>query len=194
MGKTVDHNCRRACWVKRQRSMPRKAPSSMQASARWPRILTLLSALPVLAVLLSGENAWALQTHGGPEGLVVHQLAHLQYLGALGYLLWDIRRSSFSGLGWLYLQWFCGLMMLWNAVAFAGHFAQLALPESALVTDNGYLSSLLLYPEGVLRWLYLSTSLDHLVITPGLFCLFLAMRTLYLSLDPEQSGTAGEGK
>jgi len=194
MGKTVDHHFRRVCSVKGQRPLTRGAQSRQLVSARWLRPLLLFTALPVLAVLLSGENAWALQTHGGPEGLVVHQLAHLQYLGALGYLLWDIRRSSFSGLGWQYLQWFCGLMMLWNAMAFAGHFAQLALPESALVTDNGYLSSLLLYPEGVLRWLYLSTSLDHLVITPGLFCLFLAMRTLYHSLGSEQSGPAGEGK
>jgi hypothetical protein len=192
MGKTVDHHYRRVCSVKGQRPLTHAAQSIKQAPVRWPRILLLFTALPVLAVLLSGENAWALQTHGGAEGLVVHQLAHLQYLGALGYLLWDIRRSSFSGLGWQYLQWFCGLMMLWNAVAFAGHFAQLALPESALVTDNGYLSSVLIYPEGVLRWLYLSTSLDHLFITPGLFCLFLAMRTLYLSLDAEKTDTVGE--
>lgn len=128
-------------------------------------------------------DAWALQTHGGAEGVLVHQLAHIQYLGALGYLLWDIRRSGFSGVGWLYLQRFCWLMMLWNGVAFSGHFAQISLPEGAISTEDGYLSALLLLPVDFGKWIYYITALDHLVCAPALFFLFLAMRSFYRSLD-----------
>jgi hypothetical protein len=139
--------------------------------------LRILALTPLVTVMLFCQDAWALQTHGGMEGVVVHQVAHIQYLGALGYLLWDIRRSGFAGVGWLYLQWFCRLMMIWNGIAFIGHLAQMNLSEEAVSTEDGYLSALLLLPVSFGRWVYYVTALDHLVITPALFLLFLAMRS-----------------
>jgi hypothetical protein len=144
---------------------------------------------PILLVLLSCGEALALQTHGGSEGIVVHQLAHVQYLGALGYLIWDIRRSGFSGLGWSYLQRFCWLMICWNVLAFFGHLAQMALPEDAIAKHAGYLSSELLAPITFGRWAYYLTALDHLIITPALFFLFLAMRFFYRSQNAVNKGT-----
>jgi len=148
-----------------------------------PNTFRILAFAPILLVVLSCREAMALQTHGGAEGVVVHQLAHFQYLGALGYLLWDIRRSSFHGIGWIYLQRFCWLMMIWNGIAFIGHFAQVALPDEAISTEDGYLSALLLLPFSFGKWIYYITALDHLVCTPALFFLFLAMRSFYRSLD-----------
>ncbi|KAB2887702.1 MAG: hypothetical protein F9K32_19065 [Desulfobulbaceae bacterium] len=142
-----------------------------------PAFSRILILTPILSLILFCQDAWALQTHGGSEGVVVHQLAHIQYLGALGYLLWDIRRSGFAGVGWLYLQRFCWLMMIWNGIAFVGHFAQMALPDGAISTEDGYLSALLLLPVSFGHWIYYVTALDHLVITPALFFLFLAMRS-----------------
>ncbi|MDR3630339.1 MAG: hypothetical protein P4L42_08375 [Desulfocapsaceae bacterium] len=138
--------------------------------------------LPFLAVLLCRE-AFALQTHGGGEGMVVHQLAHIQYFGALGYLLWDIRRSAFVGVGWRYLQKFCLLLMIWNAVAFIGHFSQLFLAQEAIDTSDGYLYALLQAPITVGKLIFYITALDHLVCAPALFFLFLAMRSFYRSTD-----------
>lgn len=140
---------------------------------------------PMLLLALFSGEAMALQVHDGSEGLVVHQLAHMQYLGALGYLLWDIRRSAFSGIGWLYLQWFCWLMMLWNFLAFFGHFAQTALPVEAIAKEDGYLSSILLLPFSFSKLMYYFTALDHLLCTPALFFLYLAMRSFYRSLDAD---------
>lgn len=147
----------------------------------------ILSQLALLLALTG--DAWALQTHNGAEGVVVHQFAHIQYMGALGYLLWDIRRSAFTGIGWLYLQRFCWLMMLWNGIAFIGHFAQFALPNEAISTEDGYLSALLLLPFSFGKWIYYITALDHLLCTPALFFLFLAMRSFYRSVLRE----SGEG-
>ena len=141
---------------------------------------------PLLLVILLCKDAWALQTHGSSEGIVVHQLAHIQYLGALAYLFWDIRRSSFTGVGWVYLQRFCLLMMLWNAIAFIGHFSQMSLAEGAISTEDGYLSSLLLLPVTFGKWIYYVTALDHLVCAPALFFLFLAMRSFYRSVDRDK--------
>ncbi|MBU1566611.1 MAG: hypothetical protein KJ630_13410 [Proteobacteria bacterium] len=144
----------------------------------------------MLLIALFSSEAMALQTHDGLEGVVVHQLAHVQYLGALGYLLWDLRRSTFAGIGWLYLQRFCWLMMLWNSLAFIGHFAQVALPDEALVRENGYLSTLLHLPITFGKLIYYITALDHLLCTPALFFLYLAMRRFYYSLDVEIRGDA----
>ncbi|MDP3480090.1 MAG: hypothetical protein Q8R88_09980 [Desulfoprunum sp.] len=151
-----------------------------------PNTYRILALTPILLVVLFCREAWALQTHGGTEGVVVHQLAHIQYLGALGYLLWDIRRSAFAGVGWLYLQRFCLLMIVWNGIAFIGHFSQMSLAEGAIATDDCYLSSFLLLPVTFGKWVYYLTALDHLVITPALIFLFLAMRSFYRSLDTEK--------
>jgi hypothetical protein len=149
-------------------------------------IYRILTFTPLCIVVLFCRDAWALQTHGGVEGVVVHQLAHIQYLGALGYLFWDIRRSSFAGVGWLYLQRFCLLMMIWNGLAFIGHFSQMELVEGAIATEDGYLSALLLLPMTFGKWIYYITALDHLVCVPALFFLFLAMRSFYHSLDEKK--------
>ena len=151
-----------------------------------PNIYRILALTPILLAVVFCREAWALQTHGGTEGVVVHQLAHIQYLGALGYLFWDIRRSAFTGMGWLYLQRFCLLMMVWNGIAFIGHYAQMALPDGAISTEDGYLSALLLLPINFGTWIYYITALDHLVCAPALFFLFLAMRSFYRSLDAEK--------
>ena len=148
-----------------------------------PKIVSIIVLAPILLLGFFSRDAMALQIHGGNEGVVVHQLAHIQYLGALGYLLWDIRRSTFSGIGWLYLQRFCWLMMLWNGLAFIGHFAQASMPHDSITTEDGYLSSLLLLPVSFSKWLYYITALDHLFCAPALFFLFLAMRSFYRSTE-----------
>jgi hypothetical protein len=150
------------------------------------KICGILTLTPFWLLTLFSGDAWALQTHGGVEGVVVHQLAHFQYLGALGYLFWDIRRSSFAGVGWHYLKRFCLLMMVWNGIAFIGHFAQMSISGVDISTEDGYLSALLLLPVTFGKWVYYITALDHLVCVPALFFLFLAMRSFYRSLDKEK--------
>ena len=67
--------------------------------------------LTVLLVLGQTESAWALQAHGAPEGIYVHQMAHLLFMGALAYLYWHTRRSPvLVSKGWKYLQLFCILL------------------------------------------------------------------------------------
>ena len=69
-------------------------------------VITFPIALIGLILLVPG-NAFALQTHSEPEGLCVHQLAHIFYIFALGYLYWDTKRSGFKSKGWRYLRIFC---------------------------------------------------------------------------------------
>ena len=156
------------------------------------RFTQLVFSVPLLFLGVFCQEAWGLQSHGGPEGMVVHQFAHLQYLCALCYLLWDIRRSAFQGLAWIFLQRFCWLMIFWNILAFAGHYAQVILPEQDIVSEDGYLAAFLLLPLSFGRWIYYIAALDHLVCVPALFFLFLAMRTLYRQATLGAGERAGE--
>ena len=123
--------------------------------------------------------AWALQSHGAPEGLYVHQMAHILYMCALAYLYWNIKRTSFSGRGWRFLQLFCLLMFLWNIIAFTGHSVGLVLGQSDFFKDDGYWHTRLLGPITAVKLIYYLTKMDHLVCVPALFFLFLSLRIFY---------------
>ena len=45
-------------------------------------------------ILGSVEQAFALQTHGGPEGLYAHQLAHLLFIICMGIFAYRIHRTN----------------------------------------------------------------------------------------------------
>lgn len=146
-------------------------------------VLTLL--LPLL-LLLAPDQAWALQSHGPSESIYVHQLAHLFYAAALGYLFWDVGRNAFPGKGWRYLQIFCVLMILWNLVAFSGHWLGLHIADSDIVHPSGYFSSQITGPLSLIKLIYFSATLDHLLSVPALSFLFLSLRSLYHSSDGEK--------
>jgi len=135
--------------------------------------------LAFLVNLFITVPAWALQSHGAPEGLYVHQMAHVLYMCALAYLYWDIRRTSFSGRGWRFLQLFCVLIFLWNIIALTGHAVGLTLEKSDFYTDEGYWHSLLLGPITAVKLIYYLAKMDHLVCVPALFFLFLSLRIFY---------------
>ena len=146
--------------------------------------------IPVLLLLtlsvLPG-NAWAVQSHGAPEGLYVHQLAHVFYTAAMCYLFWGIRQSAFRARGWRFLQAFCIFMILWNVVAFTGHSLAAFVDSSHFTSaETGYLSTRLLEPLSNLKLLYYFTKLDHLFSVPALFFLYLGMKSIYRSSCEEE--------
>ena len=146
----------------------------------------ILLALAV-ALCLPGE-ALALQVHGEPEGLYVHQMAHLHYFLALGYFFWDIRRTAFTGRGWRYLQLYCILMAAWNVLAFVGHIVGVYLHPEELLRTNGYLATYLLGPLDLHKLTFYATKFDHLLCMPALFFLFIGMRSFYHSVANTRSG------
>lgn len=131
-------------------------------------------------------DALAVQSHGAPEGLYAHQLAHVFYTASMGYLFWGIRQSSFKSKGWLFLQAYCFFIILWNVVAFTGHSLAFQVDNSFFVTDNGYLNTRLIGPFSNLKLLVYFTKLDHLFSIPALLCLYLGMKGLYRSSLEEE--------
>ena len=133
----------------------------------------------VFAPLGFASNAWALQVHGAPEGLYVHQMAHLYYIFALGFFSWNIRSAAFAGRGWNFLQLFCFFMVLWNVLAFCGHIVGVYLPLESLSKPEQYLHAQLFGPFTFDKILFFAAKLDHLLCVPALFFLFLGIRSFY---------------
>lgn len=137
---------------------------------------------------ISVENCWALQSHGPPEGLYVHQMAHLLFMGALGYLYWHTRKSpAIKSKGWRYLQIFCFFLIAWNIIAFTGHqaFGHLT-PEDFIA--KGTWKEQLAPPISAMKILYYITKMDHSLNVPGLIALAISLRTFYQEALLEEEG------
>ena len=125
------------------------------------------------------EQSFAIQAHGAPEGLYVHQMAHLLFSAALGYLFWDTKRSGFSGRGWTYLRIFCVLTILWNLLAIVGHAAAEILHSESYTNGGEYLYRAVQFPLTFVELIYYIAQLEHLVMVPGMIFLVLSLRYFY---------------
>lgn len=136
----------------------------------------------IIPVLLFGtpENAAALQTHAAPEGIYVHQMAHVLFMTALIYLYWHTRRTQeTTSRGWKYFQVFCIFLILWNILAFTGHETYEHLHDKDFVLRNTR-DSMLAHPLTFKKFLYYITKMDHFLVIPALIALVISLRTFYL--------------
>lgn len=144
----------------------------------------------IILILTFGfvDSAMALQTHGAPEGIYVHQMAHILFIAALAYLSWHTRRTQeTSSVGWRYFQVFCIFMILWNAVAFTGHITFEHLQESDFLAEDDW-QARLAPPITPLKVLYYFTKMDHFLLVPALLALVISLRKFYLeALGEEKS-------
>ncbi len=138
-----------------------------------------------LALLTRVEPALALQTHGAPEGIYVHQMAHVLFSGALIYLFWHTRKTpETTGKGWRFFQLFCIFLIAWNILAFTGHETYEHLVDGDFLNRNTW-DAQLAYPITFKKVLYYITKMDHFLIVPALLALVMSLRSLYLEARKE---------
>ncbi|PID71610.1 MAG: hypothetical protein CSB34_06565 [Desulfobulbus propionicus] len=131
----------------------------------------------ILTVFLVPEAAWALQSHGAPEGLYVHQMSHLLFAGALVYLYMHTRCTpELEGKGWKYLQLFCILFAGWNMLALVGHEVIKLLSVEDFINKSTW-NEQIAGPVTPIKLLYFITKMDHLIYVPALFSLVMSLRT-----------------
>lgn len=131
---------------------------------------------------------YATQTHGGLEGLFVHQFAHLFFIFSMGLLIyWLRKRGLVSRRSWRYIQHAAIFFIAWNLDAFFSHWL---LEQSGFISVENiqgmqiHVATL----EG-LNWLaeiYYLSKLDHLLCVPAMLFLMLGLRRLYKSSLPGQ--------
>ncbi len=139
----------------------------------------------LLAMLIIPDAAWALQSHGPPEGIYVHQMAHAFFFGSLVLLYRDLRHSASKSKGWNDLKRFCLLMLIWNIVAFSGHTVATQLAPEHIAGAASYFHARLLGPMDLIKVFFYITRFDHLLLVPALYCLCVGLRSLYFSDERE---------
>ncbi|MEN8243997.1 MAG: hypothetical protein ABFS43_03740 [Thermodesulfobacteriota bacterium] len=147
----------------------------------------------IYAFMLAGlfviaEPALATQTHSQPEGLYVHQIAHIFFIISMGSLeFWLRQRNLTKEKGWRYIQLAAVLFILWNIDAIAVHFLDEHLDIFGIAKidlwhiqfDN---------PEGqdIVTLLYYLMKLDHLLCVPAMFSLYYGLKTILRNTVADQ--------
>ena len=140
-------------------------------------------AVSIAWMLVFADRALATQTHGQPEGLYVHQMAHIFFIIAMGSLeFWLRQRNLIQERGWKYIQLAAVLFILWNINAATVHFldehldvlgiTKLGLWHIQIDSSQGHDSIAILY--------YL-LKLDHLLCVPAMFFLYYGLKTILKS-------------
>lgn len=125
-------------------------------------------------------SAWATQTHGGLEGLWVHQTAHLFFALSMGLLIFWLRKWRLTvSQGWRFIQFAAFFFIAWNIDTMASHWLQ---EQSGLIEVRN-VAPLQMQIVTAENWHWLSevfylTKLDHLLCVPALVFLFLGFRRL----------------
>ncbi len=134
----------------------------------------------VFVIFGYAQEAFALQTHGPPEGIYVHQMAHVLFTTSLLYLYWHTRRTQeITGRGWKYFQLFCLFLVFWNILAVVGHEVTSHLGSGDFLAKDTW-EAKLAPPVTALKIVYYITKMDHFFIVPALVSLVASLRSLYL--------------
>ena len=134
----------------------------------------LQATLFFLALSVNASPAWAVQAHGGAEGLLSHQIGHLLFATGMGYLLYRLRTMRQSGRGWPEFKTSIWLLIAWNVVTFTGHWMNEFITKEQFIKDQTTILSFSIanLPDAI----YYLTRLDHLILVPSFAFLLMALR------------------
>ena len=132
-----------------------------------------LYALFFLVPLLFPHVAWAVQQHGGAEGLVSHQVGHFLFISGMFYLLYRLHLFSPSGPGWFEFKIFVWLIICWNFLTFYGHWHQELLDPAKLLRAGDKTTGLMI--SGPMDIMFYFSRLDHLLLLPAFLFLLMAL-------------------
>ena len=129
----------------------------------------------------------ATQTHGAPEGIYVHQMAHLFFILSMGFFIhWLRERKLVKENGWRFIQYAAFFLILWNMDAFLVHLLndQLQIVQVQRI-DSWHIQLNAGNGSKALEILYYFAKLDHLFCVPALLFLYSGLRRLLKASHPE---------
>ncbi len=154
---------------------------------------TICRSGPALAlVLLAAAPALATQTHGDPEGLVVHQISHIFFLFSMGLLIYWIRtRKLIEKAAWRYIQYAALLFMIWTLDAFATHLIDEHYDWIRVTRAGPWHINIEAKNLSTAVFYYL-VKMDHLWSVPAMMFMYLGLRRLNRASRDEnlRSGTS----
>jgi hypothetical protein len=117
---------------------------------------------------------YAVQQHGGAEGLVSHQVGHVLFISGMGYLLYRVYHNRITGSGWFEFKSFLWLIILWNILTFSGHWMREIVNPERFIRQGTQVTAFVI-TDSFDTFFYL-TRLDHLLLVPSFVFLFLALQ------------------
>ncbi len=123
---------------------------------------------------------WAIQTHQGSEGIIVHQVGHLFFLLSMVVLVFIITgRELNRDKGWRMIQYSAVLFVLWNLDTVAAHFFDNQI-QAVLVKNLSLWQVKISAVAGseLLVYFYHSLKLDHLLCVPALFLFYRGLSNI----------------
>jgi len=156
----------------------------------WPFFLSFV------LMFLFPDQASAIQAHGDPEGLYVHQFAHFFFIISLAIFVYWLRlRDLVKETGWRFIQYAALFLILWNMDAAIAHLLdeQLKIIEVERIgpwhikitsTDNTVFTIILYY----------LVKLDHLLCVPALFFFSAGIRHLLKGTPPPTADSIPAGE
>jgi len=135
---------------------------------------TIFTHIGLLVIMLGASPAWAVQTHGGSEGLVAHQIGHILFIIGMAYLLFRLYHIKSKGTGWTEFKVFLVLSIAWNGLTFAGHWLNELVASDKFNNIGSHTVSFSL--NSTFDFVYYLSRLDHLVLVPAFLFLLLALR------------------
>ena len=133
-----------------------------------------------LAAFLAVATAWAspayaFQEHGAPEGLYIHQLAHIFFALSMTGLWYGIKSSSRfrDDRGWQLIAAGAALLTLWNVITFAGHILSIFIQTSPKQGVDG----IPLWME----WTWHILKLDNIVCVAAMLYFYAGLKKLLRS-------------
>jgi hypothetical protein len=127
-------------------------------------------------LLCHASPALAIQTHGAPEGLYAHQIAHLAFLVAMAYI-W-LRTRHRKGAGWRLIRLAFVFFAIWNINTFISHSISTTLDPSQF---QGQIGGLPKYFVAHSFWdlYFFFSKMDHVLCIPASLCLGLGLRKMH---------------
>ena len=117
---------------------------------------------------------YAVQGHGGPEGLVSHQVGHILFISGMGYLLFRVIQNRINGPGWFEFKSFLWLIILWNILTFSGHWMREIVNPERFIKQGSHVTDFII--TGRFDTFFYLTRLDHLLLVPSFVFLLLALQ------------------
>lgn len=127
-----------------------------------------------LYIVFWPSPAWAVQAHGGAEGLISHQIGHLLFIIGMAFLLFRVHSGRLVGLGWREFKWFICLILLWNCLTFSGHWMRELVDTGKFLKTNSHIAGFQV--TNTFDFIFYLTRLDHILLVPAFLFLFLALK------------------
>lgn len=118
--------------------------------------------------------AFAVQSHGGVEGLVAHEIAHLLFIVGISYLMYRVKSSGLKTPGWGYFRFFLVLLFAWNVLTFVGHWLHEYTAQKHYIKSCGHIVHFNM--DHFLDVIFYISRLDHLLLVPAMVCLYMALK------------------